>query len=122
MINDLQELRVFAHIVSSGSLSGAAIAMDVSLALVSKRLAALEARLGVRLIQRTTRQQALTPEGLAFHERSVRILAEVDAAEELITGNRDQVSGTLSMTAPRTFGRQYLVPLTTRFQLLHPHL
>jgi len=122
MINDLQELRVFTHIVSSGSLSAAATAMDVSLALVSKRLAALEARLGVRLIQRTTRRQALTPEGQAFHERSVRILAEVDDAEDLITGNREKVSGTLSMTAPRTFGRQYLVPLTTRFQLLHPHL
>ena len=122
MIDDLLDLRIFTKVVATGSLSGAARELDLSLAVVSKRLAALEQRLGVRLMQRTTRSQSLTFEGSAFHERCIRILAEVDDAEGFISGARESISGQLTLTAPRTFGRQYVVPLVARFQSRHPDL
>jgi DNA-binding transcriptional LysR family regulator len=122
MINDLLELRIFTHIVASGSLSGAASNMDLSLALVSKRLASLEKRLGVRLIQRTTRSMSLTPEGQTLHKYAIRILSEVDHAEALITDTRQNVTGLLSITAPRIFGHNYLAPMVAGFQASHPSL
>jgi DNA-binding transcriptional LysR family regulator len=122
MIDDLLDLRIFARVVASGSLSSAARDLDLSLAVVSKRLASLEQRLGVRLMNRTTRSQSLTFEGQAFHERCTRILAEVEDAEAFISGSRQVVSGQLAITAPRTFGRQYVVPLVARFQAEHPDL
>lgn len=122
MIDDLLDLRIFAKVVAAGSLSGAARELDLSLAVVSKRLASLEQRLGVRLMHRTTRSQSLTFEGKAFHERCLRILLEVDDAEGFISGARENISGQLTLTAPRTFGRQYVVPLVARFQSSHPEL
>ena len=122
MIENLQDLRIFDRTVVNGSMSAAARDLGLSLAVVSKRLAALEARLGLRLLQRTTRSQSLTPEGRDFHKRCVRILAEVGDAEAFVAGQRDIVSGLLSITAPRIFGRQYVVPLAAAFQDQHPVL
>jgi DNA-binding transcriptional LysR family regulator len=122
MIDNLLELTVFARIVSAGSLSAAARDLDLSLAVVSKRLTALETRLGVRLLQRTTRRQSLTEEGEAFHARCVRILAEVQEAEAAVSRSRDAVAGVLRVTAPRAFGRRRIAPLTVAFRLEHPEL
>lgn len=95
MIDTLPNLVAFARVVSAGSLSAAARELDLSLAAVSKRLAHLEESLGVRLIQRTTRRQMLTEEGVLFHQQVLRILAEVEQAEALMSGRRDAVSGLL---------------------------
>lgn len=122
MIDNLQDLRIFDRTVATGSMSAASRELGLSLAVVSKRLAALEGRLGLRLLQRTTRSQSLTPEGRDFHLRCVRILAEVGDTEAFIADRRDTVSGLLSITAPRIFGRQYVVPMVTAFQALHPAL
>jgi DNA-binding transcriptional LysR family regulator len=122
MIDNLLELTVFARIVSAGSLSAAARELDLSLAVVSKRLTALETRLGVRLLQRTTRRQSLTDEGEAFHARCVRILAEVQEAEAAVSRTRDAVSGVLRVTAPRGFGRRRIGPLTVAFREQHPDI
>jgi DNA-binding transcriptional LysR family regulator len=122
MIDNLLELTVFARIVSAGSLSAAARELDLSLAVVSKRLTALETRLGVRLLQRTTRRQSLTDEGEAFHARCVRILTEVQEAEAAVSRTRDAVSGVLRVTAPRGFGRRRIGPLTVAFREQHPGL
>jgi len=122
LIDDLLDIRIFVRVAATGSFSSAARELDLSLAVVSKRLAALEKRLGVTLIRRNTRNQSLTTDGRVFHERAVRILAEVQAAEDFIAGAQETVSGLLTITAPRTFGRQYLVPLVTEFQSLHPQL
>ncbi len=122
VIDNLQDLRIFDRTVVAGSMSAAARELGLSLAVVSKRLAALEGRLGLRLLQRTTRSQSLTPEGRDFHLRCVRILAEVEDTEAFVAGQRDTVSGLLSITAPRIFGRQYVVPMVTAFQALHPAL
>ncbi len=119
MLDNLQDIRIFTRVVSSGSMSAAARELDLSLALVSKRMAALEAGLGVRLLHRTTRRQSLTDEGEAFHERCLRILVEVNDAEAAMADSRGGVSGLLSITATPAFGRHYLVPLVTAFRAEH---
>lgn len=122
MIDNIGDLTVFARIVTAGSLTGAASELDLSLAVVSKRLAALEERLGIRLLNRTTRRQSLTQEGERFHAHCVRILSEVQTAEEEMVRSRETVSGLLRITAPRTFGRRYVAPLVAAFQARHPGL
>jgi DNA-binding transcriptional LysR family regulator len=122
MIDNLPSLVTFARVVAGGSLSAAARELDLSLAVVSKRLAQLEANLGVRLIQRTTRRQKLTEEGALFHSQVVRILAEVDEAEALMSGRRAAVTGLLRVTAPGELGRRWIAPLVTDFLGLHPQL
>jgi DNA-binding transcriptional LysR family regulator len=120
MIEDVLDLKIFAKVVETGSLSSAARELDMALAVVSKRLASLEKKLGVRLLERTTRKQFLTHEGVAFHERCVRILSEVQDAEALIDRSRTTVSGQLVVTAPRAFGTRYLAPVAARFYAAHP--
>jgi DNA-binding transcriptional LysR family regulator len=119
MIEDILDLKVFARVVETGSLSAAARDLDLALAVVSKRLASLEKRLGVRLLQRTTRKQSLTQDGMSFYERCVRILSEVQDAEASIDRSRNSVSGQLRVTAPRAFGAQYVAPVVAHFQALH---
>ena len=94
-IDSLPALIAFSRVVSAGSLSAAAREMDLPLSVVSKRLAQLEKSVGVRLIQRTTRRQTLTEEGALFHARVVRILDEIEQAEELLSQRRQEVSGLL---------------------------
>ena len=119
MLDNLPALISFARIVSAGSLSAAAREMDLPLSVVSKRLAQLEAALGVRLIQRTTRRQTLTEEGALFHSRVVRILDEIDQAEAL---RRQAVTGLLRVTAPGQLGRRRIAPIVAAFQREHPQL
>lgn len=120
MIDSITDLVVFARIVSCGSMTEAARNLDLSLAVVSKRLAALEERLGVRLLTRTTRKQTLTEEGQQFHARCVRILAEVQDAESALTQSRTEVAGRLRVTAPLAFGRAQVTGLVAAFRALHP--
>lgn len=122
MIDNLPNLIAFARVVSAGSLSAAARELDLSLAVVSKRLAQLEESLGVRLIQRTTRRQTLTEEGVLFHQQVLRILAEVKQAETLMSRRREAVSGLLRVSAPGALGRQWIAPIMADFQQLHPQL
>jgi DNA-binding transcriptional LysR family regulator len=122
MIDNLPNLIAFAHVVSAGSLSAAARELDLSLAVVSKRLAQLESSLGVRLIQRTTRRQTLTEEGVLFHKQVLRILAEVEQAEALMSRRREAVSGLLRVSAPGALGRQRIAPIIAAFQQQHPQL
>jgi len=120
VLDNLQELQTFARVVGAGSMSAAARDLDLSLAVVSKRVAALEERLGTRLLHRTTRRQSLTPEGEVFHEHIQRILAEVAGAEASMLDQRGTMAGLLTLTATPAFGRQYLAPLVAQFQAEHP--
>ncbi|HDR8964803.1 TPA: LysR family transcriptional regulator [Burkholderia vietnamiensis] len=122
LIDDLPALETFARIVSAGSLSAAARELDLSLSVVSKRLAHLESRLGVRLLHRTTRQQTLTDDGVQFHAQVLRILAEIERAETLMSDRRGTVNGMLRVTAPGELGRVRIVPLVAAFQRQHPAL
>lgn len=113
---------LFATVVDSGSLSAAARALRISPAMASKRLARLEARLGVRLLHRTTRRLALTPPGERFHADVVAILAAMRTAEERLTGIRDVASGPLRVSAPTSFGRLHIAPSLHRFLARYPRV
>ncbi|MDQ1816346.1 LysR family transcriptional regulator [Massilia sp. CCM 9210] len=122
MIDNILDLNIFARVVHTGSMTDAAGELDLSLAVVSKRMAALEDRLGVRLLNRTTRKQSLTQEGARFHQRCIRILAEVQDAEADMTDSRTSIAGLLRVAAPRGFGRRYLSGIVAAFQRQHPAL
>jgi DNA-binding transcriptional LysR family regulator len=111
---------VFSKIVEAGSLSAAARELGVSTAVVSRTLAALEARLGVRLVNRTTRSLHLTDEGASYYETSQRILAEIDEADAAVTSRRIEPQGVLKVALPASFGHQHIAPLVPRFAQRYP--
>ncbi|MCP1198528.1 LysR family transcriptional regulator [Notoacmeibacter sp. MSK16QG-6] len=116
------ELEIFARVVSAGSLSAAGREMGLSPAVVSKRLRKLEDRLGTRLLQRTTRQIALTEAGQGYYERIVAILAAVEEAEAFVSRRSAQARGTLKISAPTSFGRMHIAPHLTAFMETNPDL
>jgi len=120
MADGLQEITVFARIVGTGSLSAAARELGMSPALVSRRLAALEARLGVRLINRTTRSLHLTDEGAAYYETCTRLLAEIEEADAAVSAGRADPRGILRVALPASFGNQHVAPLMPRFVARYP--
>ena len=121
-MDSLSAMELIARVVQAGSFSAAARGLSLTPSAVSKQIGRLEDRLGARLITRTTRQFALTEEGRAFHERAVRILAEVAEAEQAVTDLRGEARGTLRVNAPFAFGRQHIAPLLPRFLERHPAL
>ena len=102
-MDTLSAMKVFCSVVENDSLAGAARLLNVSPSVVSKQLSALEDRLGVRLINRTTRRVSVTEEGQAYYERSKRIIADVDEAEIAISRAHSAPRGLLKVTAPFTF-------------------
>ncbi|MBN9057771.1 MAG: LysR family transcriptional regulator, partial [Rhizobiales bacterium] len=109
-MSTLSDMEIFARVVTAGSLSAAGRELDLSPAVVSKRLKRLEDRLGTRLLQRTTRQIALTEAGRGFHDRVVQILASIDEAESFVRRRSDVARGTLKVSAPTTLGRPHTAP------------
>jgi DNA-binding transcriptional LysR family regulator len=122
MADNLFDMLVFVRVVEAGSLSGAARELRLSLAVISRKLARLERRLGVRLANRTTRALTLTEEGAAFHARCIRILADIDEAEMEVTRGKEAAIGLLRVTSTFAFGRRWLAPLLQQFQSRHPEL
>lgn len=118
----LREMEIFAAVAASGSLSAAARRLNLSVAVVSKQLAALERRLGSRLVTRTTRKLALTEDGQAFFERCRSILSEIADAEQAVAGADGRLTGTIRITAPVAFGRSRLAPLVAAFAAQQPQL
>ncbi len=120
MADEISDLRFFAGLVAAGSLSAAARALDASPAAMSRRLAALEARLGVRLVSRTTRSFDLTAEGGLFHERCLRIIEEIDEAEAEAAAGGVVPRGLLRIGVPLEIGRRRIAPLVADFVALYP--
>jgi len=114
-LDKLGDLDVFARVVSAKGMSAAGRELGVSPAVVSKRIRRLEERLGVRLLQRTTRQIILTEAGHGFHERVVAILASVEEAEAFVAHGSALVRGTLRVSAPTSFGRLHIAPYLKGF-------
>lgn len=115
-----QQMRVFATVVDAGSFVAAADALAMSKPAVSRHVAELEARLGVRLLHRTTRRLSLTDEGEIFHARCRELLAEIEEAEAEITSRAGQASGLLKVNVPVSFGILHLAPLWPRFMSANP--
>ncbi|MFA7504040.1 MAG: LysR family transcriptional regulator [Burkholderiaceae bacterium] len=117
-----KQISTFAAVATRGSLSAAARAEGISPAVVSRRLDALEERLGVKLVARTTRRVTLTFEGSAFLEDCQRILREMHDAETSVMLGGVKASGHLRITAPAGFGRQHVAPLVPSFVAEHPEV
>lgn len=113
------QMSTFIEVVARGSLSAAARAEGIAPAMIGRRLDALEARLGVKLLQRTTRKLVLTDEGAAFLEDCQRILGDVGDAEAAVSERSLRASGHLTVSAPAGFGRQHVAPLLPSFLAEH---
>jgi len=114
------EMQTFAAVVDSGSFVKASDSLAMSKAAVSRYVADLESRLGVRLLHRTTRRLSLTEEGQIFYARCKDLLSEIDEAEAEITSGNADASGLVRVNAPVTFGIRQLAPLWGRFRTRHP--
>ena len=122
MVDRLKQLESFVSVAGRGSLTAAATAEGVAPAVIGRRLDALERRLGVKLLVRTTRRLSLTHEGSAFLEDCQRLLADWASAEASVSAGGVKASGHLRVTAPAGFGRRHVAPLVPRFMALHPEV
>ena len=120
MADTLEEMAVFARVVALGSLSAAARELGTSPARVSRRLSALEGRLGVRLVNRTTRTLNLTVEGSRYYEACTRVLADVQEADAEVAAGRVEPRGALKVALPASFGHQHVAPLVPKFAERYP--
>lgn len=113
-MDKLRAMQIFAAIADSGSLTAAARVLESSLPAVVRSLATLEAHLGVRLFQRTTRRISLTQEGQRYLENCRQVLATVALGEATLAANADEPTGLLTITAPVLFGQMYVAPAVMR--------
>jgi len=116
---DLNDIIVFTKVVETKSFTGAAEQLGLPKSTVSRKLAQLEERLGVRLVQRTTRKLALTDVGEAYYERCARIVADIAAAEQLVTDMQATPRGRLRVTAPIDLSTRYLGGIVSDFLGAH---
>jgi len=121
-VDKLKQMESFVAVALRGSLTAAAKAEGVAPAIVGRRLDALEQRLGVKLLVRTTRRMTLTQEGTAFLEDCQRLLTDLGNAEASVSAGGIQASGHLRLTAPAGFGRRHVAPLVPLFRELHPEV
>ena len=118
----LKQIESFVSAATKGSLTAAAHAEGVAPAVIGRRIDALEQRLGVKLLLRTTRRISLTNEGSAFLEDCQRLLADWANAEASVSAGGVKASGYLRLTAPAGFGRRHVAPLVPKFIALHPEV
>lgn len=118
-MNHFKQISTFVDVAAKGNLSAVARAEGIAPAMIGRRLDALEERLGVKLLQRTTRKIALTNEGMAFLEDCQRILADLENAEAAVSERSAKASGHLLISAPAGFGRRHVAPLVPSFLSEH---
>lgn len=121
-MDTLTAMKVFCSVVENDSLAGASRTLNVSPSVVSKQLSGLEDRLGVRLLNRTTRRVSLTEVGSAYYERCKRILADVDEAEIAVSQAHSAPRGLLKLTAPTTFAHRHVAPHLPEFLDRYPEV
>lgn len=121
-MDHFKQISTFVEVINRGSLTAAARAEGIAPAMISRRLDALEERLGVKLLQRSTRKIALTDEGTAFLEDCQRILAELEDAEAAVSERSAKATGHLTISAPAGFGRWHVAPLVPSFLAEHREL
>ncbi|WP_310389748.1 LysR family transcriptional regulator [Roseateles sp.] len=116
----LKQIESFVSVATRGSLTAAAQVEGVAPAVMGRRIDALESRLGVKLLLRTTRRISLTHEGVAFLEDCQRLLVDFNNAEASVSAGGVKASGHLRITAPAGFGRRHVAPLVPEFLAQHP--
>lgn len=115
-------MEVFRWVVDLGSFTRAADRLELSKATVTAHVAALENRLGIKLLNRTTRRLALTDDGTAYLDHVRRVLADVEETESLLTAGRTTPRGVLHVNLPVAIGRQFVIPALPRFAAQYPDL
>lgn len=121
-MNRFDEMRAFAHVVETGSITGAADRLNLAKSAVSRRLAQLESRLGVQLLSRSTRRLNITETGRAFYQRCAGILSDVEEAEAAVSIAHAALNGKLRVAAPLSFGIDHLGPAIDEFSARHAGL
>ena len=122
MLDRLTGLEVFAKVAATGSFSAAGRALGLSQTMVTKHIAALEARLGIKLFHRSTRRLSITEAGRLYLESAERILADVEAADSAVAADRFEPRGVLRLNAPVSFGTRQIAPLLSAFARQHPQV
>ncbi len=115
-----EDLKAFVAVVEAGSFTAAAERLDLAKSAVSRRVSALESRLGVQLLRRTTRRLNLTDTGRGFYERSARILADLDEAESAVAQQHGELRGELRVALPLSFGVRHMSRPIAEFSRRHP--
>ena len=118
----LDNMLVFVRVAELGSFAAVARQLDVARSVVTRQVAALEARLGVQLIARSTRSLSLTSAGAAYLERCREILKLVEAAETDLTGEHQEPRGLIRLSVPLSFGLRHLAPLLLNFNVTYPEV
>lgn len=119
-MNPFEEMRIFAQVMESGSFTAAADKLGLSKQFVSRKLMELEQRLGVRLLNRSTRRLDVTPLGQRYYEAALRLLSEVEQVEQGISGQTSEPSGTIRLSAPLSFAVAHLGSLLPLFLQRYP--
>ena len=122
MLDRLTSLEVFAKAAATGSFSAAGRALGLSQSMVTNHIAALEARLGVKLFHRSTRRLSITEAGRSYLEASERVLADMEAADAAVAADRFEPRGLLRLNAPVSFGTRQIAPLLPEFAQRHPRV
>ena len=122
MLDRLTGMQVFTRVVALGSLSAAARALGMSQTMATKHLGALEGRLGVKLLHRSTRRMPLTEPGRKYLDAAERILSEIEDVEAETAAEHVEVRGTLRLNVPVSFGTREIAPLVPEFSAAHPNL
>lgn len=121
-MQDLNDLLYFAEVVDSGSFAAAGRQLGIPKSRLSRRVAELEARLGVRLLQRTTRKLSLTQAGEIYHRHCVAMREQAEAADEAVARVQTEPRGTVRVTCPNTLAQTTIGPLLPRFIAAHPQV
>ncbi len=116
------ELKTFCTVAASGGFSSAARQLGVATSSVTRVIDALEGRLGVALLNRSTRSVTLTEAGRGYHADALRILEQLDAADDAVSERADEVKGVLRVAAPPAFAAQYIAPMLPDLRVRHPRL
>jgi len=121
-VGQLEDISIFIRVVDAGGISRAAEQLGIAKSAVSRRLVDLETRLGVRLLNRTTRTSSLTEAGRGFYERSIKIVDDIAELNALAKDSNTHLEGTINLAAPLSFGLSHLAPAIDDFLTLHPEL
>ena len=121
-MDKLSEMQVFVAAVRSGSFSAAGRQLELSPSAVSKLISRMESRLGVRLLNRTTRTLSLTEGGQVYFQRCIEIIQDVESAEDALSGFGQVPKGTLRINSSAGFARHQLIPQLSEFQAMYPEI
>lgn len=121
-MQDLNDMLFFAEVVDRGGFAAAGRALHIPKSRLSRRIAELEARLGVRLLQRTTRKLSLTQAGEIYHRHCVAMREQAEAADEAVARVQNEPRGTVRITCPVTLAQTTIGPVLPRFLAAHPQV